>query len=1057
MISKIIEYSARNKFIVVLIVFFLGIWGYWAMTKTPLDAIPDLSDTQVIIFTEWVGRSPDLVEDQITYPITSSLLAAPKVQAVRGFSYLGSSFIYVIFQEGTDIYWARSRILEYLQAVKNKLPANINPVLGPDATSLGWGFSYAVVDQENKLDQAQLRSLQDWNLKLALESVPGVSQVASLGGFVKQYQITVDPNRLSAYGIPLSQVMTAVRRSNLDVEGRVIEFSGVEYMVRGRGYLKGLEDLEIIAVGTNGAGTPIYLKDVARIQLGPEIRRGIADLDGRGEVTGGIVIVRFGENVLNVIDRVKEKIKKDIEPSLPRGVKIVTTYDRSDLIRRSIATLKDEIIKLSIAVSVVCIVFLFHLPSALVVILTLPLAIIISFILMYYLQVTSNIMSLSGIAIAIGAMVDASIIMVENAHKKLEEWEAQGRPIPRLEVIIEAAQEVGPSLFFSLLVIMVGFLPVFTLQAQAGRLFKPLAFTKTFAMLFAAFLAVTLTPVLMTLFIRGKIRPEEKNPISWLLHKLYEPVVHGVLRFRKTVLILGLIILALTIYPFKKLGTEFMPPLYEGTLFYMPVTVPAASVSVVSELLGLQDRLLKSIPEVDQVFGKAGRAETATDPAPLEMFETVINLKPEDKWRPGMTVDKLKDEMNDLLTIPGVANSFTMPIKARIDMLATGIRTPVGIKVLGPRIEEIERIGLEIEQKVKEVPGTRSAYAERVTTGYFLDVVINRQEAARYGLNVEDIQEVVEAAIGGMNVTTTVEGRERYPVNIRYPRELRDSLDHLNRVLIPIPEAGPGAASAGGGMGPGVGRSKGQVPLSQVAEIRTVKGPTAIKSEEGQLSAYVYVDFSGRDVGGYVEEAKKKVASLKIPDGYRLIWSGEYEYLIKTQERLKLVIPLTLLIIFVLLFLNTRSVTKTMIVLLAVPFSLVGSFWLLYFLNYNLSIAVWVGIIALAGLDAETGVIMLLYLDLAYERWKKEGRLRGIADLKEAIMFGAVKRIRPKVMTVSVILAGLVPIMFSHGAGSDIMKRIAAPMVGGVITSMIMELVIYPTIYLIWKGREFKK
>jgi Cu(I)/Ag(I) efflux system membrane protein CusA/SilA len=1076
MIAKIIEYSARNKFIVILLVFFAGIWGYWAMTKTPLDAIPDLSDTQVIIFTEWVGRSPDLVEDQITYPITSTLLAAPKVQAVRGFSYLGSSFIYVIFEDGTDIYWARSRILEYLQAVKNKLPGDVNPILGPDATSLGWGFSYALVDPENKLDPAQLRSLQDWNIKLALESVPGVSQVASLGGFVKQYQITVDPNRLSAYGIPLSQVMTAVRRSNLDVEGRVIEFSGVEYMVRGRGYLKGLEDLEIIAVGTNGVGTPIYLKDVAQIQLGPEIRRGIADLDGRGEVAGGIVIVRFGENVLNVIDRVKEKIKKDIEPSLPQGVKIVTTYDRSDLIRRSIATLKDEIIKLSIAVSVVCIVFLFHLPSALVVILTLPLAIIISFILMYYLQVTSNIMSLSGIAIAIGAMVDASIIMVENAHKKLEEWEADKRSLQeeggltghggndaerralnasrsRTEVIIEAAQEVGPSLFFSLLVIMVGFLPVFTLQAQAGRLFKPLAYTKTFAMLFASFLAVTLTPVLMTLFIRGKIRPEEKNPISWLLHKLYEPVVHVALRFRKTVLILGLIILVLTYYPFKKLGSEFMPPLYEGTLFYMPVTVPAASVSVVSELLRLQDRLLKSIPEVEQVFGKAGRADTATDPAPLEMFETVINLKPESQWRPGMTVEKLKDEMNDLLTIPGVANSFTMPIKARIDMLATGIRTPVGIKILGPRIEELERIGLEIEKKVKEVPGTRSVYAERVTNGYFLDVVINRQEAARYGLNVEDIQEVVQTAIGGMNVTTTVEGRERYSVNIRYPRELRDSLDRLNRVLIPIPEAGP---SAGGGMGAGGGRSKGQVPLGQVAEIRTVKGPTAIKSEEGQLTAYVYVDFSGRDVGGYVDEAKKKVASLKIPDGYRLVWSGEYEYLVKTEERLKLVIPLTLLIIFVLIFLNTRSVTKTMIVLLAVPFSLVGSFWLLYFLNYNLSIAVWVGIIALAGLDAETGVVMLLYLELAYEKWKKEGRLTGLPALKEAILYGAVKRIRPKIMTVSVILAGLVPILFSHGAGSDVMKRIAAPMVGGVVTSLILELVLYPTIYLIWKGREFK-
>ena len=1077
MIAKIIEYSARNKFIVVLLVFFLGIWGYWAMTKTPLDAIPDLSDTQVIIFTEWVGRSPDLVEDQITYPITSTLLAAPKVQAVRGFSYLGSSFIYVIFEEGTDIYWARSRILEYLQAVKNKLPANINPVLGPDATSLGWGFSYAVVDSEGKLDLAQLRSLQDWNLKLALESVAGVSQVASLGGFVKQYQITVDPNRLSAYGIPLSQVMTAVRRSNLDVEGRVIEFSGVEYMVRGRGYLKGLEDLEVISLGTNGAGTPIYLKDVARIQLGPEIRRGIADLDGRGEVTGGIVIVRFGENVLNVIDRVKEKIKKDIEPSLPRGVKIVTTYDRSDLIQRSIATLKDEIIKLSIAVSVVCIVFLFHLPSALVVILTLPLAIIISFILMYYLQVTSNIMSLSGIAIAIGAMVDASIIMVENAHKKLEEWEADKRSLQeeggvtghggndaerrtlnaersRTEVIIEAAQEVGPSLFFSLLVIMVGFLPVFTLQAQAGRLFKPLAYTKTFAMLFASLLAVTLTPVLMTLFIRGKIGPEEKNPISWLLHKIYEPVVHGVLRFRKTVLILGAGHPGADLLPLQEVRHGvYAAPLRGDALLH------AGDRARGFGLGGFRIARFTG-PAAEKHPGggsglRQGRAG-GNGHRPGPAGDVRNGHQPQAGIQVAAGDDRRKTEGRDerLLTIPGVANSFTMPIKARIDMLATGIRTPVGIKVLGPRIEEIERIGLAIEQKVKEVPGTRSAYAERVTTGYFLDVVINRQEAARYGLNVEDIQEVVEAAIGGMNVTTTVEGRERYPVNIRYPRELRDSLDHLNRVLIPIPEAGPAAASAGGGMGAGGGRSKGQVPLGQVAEIRTVKGPTAIKSEEGQLSAYVYVDFSGRDVGGYVEEAKKKVASLKIPDGYRLIWSGEYEYLIKTQERLKLVIPLTLLIIFVLIFLNTRSVTKTLIVLLAVPFSLVGSFWLLYLLNYNLSIAVWVGIIALAGLDAETGVVMLLYLELAYDKWKKEGRLSGLPALKEAILYGAVKRIRPKVMTVSVILAGLIPILFSHGAGSDVMKRIAAPMVGGVVTSLILELILYPTIYFIWKGRE---
>jgi len=1053
MISKIIEYSARNKFIIFLLVAFLIAWGYWALKKTPLDAIPDLSDTQVIIYTEWPGKSPDLVEDQITYPITSTLLAAPKVQVVRGFSYLGSSFIYVIFEEGTNIYWARSRVLEYLQAVKSKIPADVNPVLGPDATSVGWGFSYAVIDETGKYDLSQLRSVQDYNIKLALESVEGVSQVASIGGFVKQYQITIDPNKLLAYNLPLPKVMEAIKKSNKDVEGRVLEFSGIEYMVRGRGYIKSLKDLESISVGTNGAGTPIFLKNIANIQLGPEIRRGIAELNGKGEVAGGIVVVRFGENVLSVIDRVKEKIKRDIEPSLPEGMKIVVTYDRSDLIHRSIDTLKEEIIKLSVAVSAVCIVFLFHLPSALVVILTLPVAIIISFVCMYYLGVTSNIMSLSGIAIAIGAMVDASIIMVENAHKKLEEWEEHGRHGNRIDVIIDAAKEVGPSLFFSLLVITVSFLPVFTLQAQAGRLFKPLAYTKTFAMLFSSFLAITLTPVLMTLFIRGKIKPEEKNPISIILHKIYEPIARFALRFKKTVIIFAVIIMAVTVYPFIKLGSEFMPPLYEGTLFYMPVTVPGASITEVSSLLQMQDKILKGIPEVAQVFGKAGRAETATDPAPLEMFETVINLKPESEWRPGITVESLKNEMNDALTIPGVANSFTMPIKARIDMLSTGIRTPVGIKVMGSELEEIERLGLELEQYIKEIPGTRSVYAERVTTGYFLDFNIKREEVARYGLTVEEVQEIIQSAIGGMNLTTTVEGRERYPVNVRYSRELRNDVEKLKRVLVPVmadnrqtPMASISSPTA-----------LTQVPLGELTEIKLVRGPTQIKSEEGLLASYVYIDFSGRDVGGYVEEAKKKVASLKIPEGYRLEWSGEYEYLVKTHERLKIVIPLTAFIIFVLIYLNTKSAIKTMIVLLAVPFSLVGSFWLLYLLNYNMSIAVWVGIIALAGLDAETGVVMLLYLELAYEKWKKEGRLNTIADLKEAIMHGAVKRIRPKIMTVSVILAGLIPIMFSHGTGADVMKRIAAPMVGGVITSAILELLIYPVIYMIWKGREFKK
>lgn len=1076
MIARIIEFSARNKFIVLLLVGFLCLWGYWSLQRTPLDAIPDLSDTQVIIFTEWAGRSPDLVEDQVTYPITSTLLAAPKVQAVRGFSYLGSSFIYVIFEEGTDIYWARSRVLEYLQSVRSKLPADVNPVLGPDATSLGWGFSYALVDETGGHDLSQLRSLQDWNIKLAIESVPGVSQVASIGGFVKQYQVHIDPNRLSAYDLSIMNVMEAVRRSNRDVEGRVLEMSGVEYMIRGRGYVKGLQDLELISVGTRPGGAPIYLRDIATVQLGPEMRRGIADLDGKGEVAGGIVVVRFGENVLTVIDRVKEKIEKDIRPSLPKGVQIVTTYDRSDLIRRSIDTLKEEIIKLSVAVSAVCIVFLFHLPSALVVILTLPVAIIISFICMHALGVTSNIMSLSGIAIAIGAMVDASIIMVENAHKKLEEWVCTGRQCSRIEVIIEAAKEVGPSLFFSLLVITVGFFPVFTLQAQAGRLFKPLAYTKTFAMLFSSFLAITLTPILMTLFIRGGIKPEHDNVIIRFLEKIYRPRVAFSLKYPRLVIVIALLIVAATVYPVLKLGREFMPPLDEGTLFYMPTTVPGASVSESSKILRLQDRLLKEIPEVAQVFGKAGRAETATDPAPLEMFETVINLKPDNKpswpdkflfriglkkelprseWREGMDSEKLKSEMNDALQIPGVANSFTMPIKARLDMLATGIRTPAGVKVLGPDLATIEKLSIAVETAIKSVPGTRSAYAERVTTGYFLDIKPKRFEIARYGLSMEDVQTVIAAALGGMNLTVTVEGRERYPVHVRYARELQNDIEKLKRIFIPVPVAGSsGGMTAGASQGSGVAH----IPLGEIADINIVQGPTSIKSEEGLLANYVYIDFSGRDIGGYIEEAKRNVErQVKLPVGYHLQWSGEYEYLLKTQERLKTVIPLTLFIIFVLIFLNTKSAVKTTIILLAVPFSLVGSFWLLYWLNYNLSIAVWVGMIALAGLDAETGVVMLLYLDLSYDQWKKEDRMKGVEDLKDAIMHGAVKRIRPKLMTVGVILAGLIPIMFSHGTGSDIMKRIAAPMVGGVVTSEILELTIYPAIYLLWKRRKLRK
>ena len=1040
MLAKIIELSARNKFLVFLVVVFLTAWGIWALYHTPLDAIPDLSDAQVIIFTEWTGRSPDLVEDQITYPIVSTMLAAPKVRVVRGKSFLGLSFVYVIFEDGTDIYWARSRVLEYLQGVSGKLPAGVTPVLGPDATGVGWGFQYAITDETGAHDLSQLRSLQDWTLKYAIESVPGVSQVASVGGFVKQYQITIDSNRLLAYKLSLMKVMEAVRRSNRDVEGRVVEWSGREYMVRGRGYIKDKTDIEKIAVGTDGKGTPVLLRDIATIQLGPEIRRGVAELDGRGEAVGGIVVVRFGENVLSVIDRVKQKIK-ELTPTLPQGVKIVITYDRSELIHRSVETLKGEIIKLGLAVSVVCLVFLFHLPSALVVILTLPIAILISFVCMYYLKISSNIMSLSGIAIAIGAMVDASIIMVENAHKKLEEWEKGGSVHgSRVDVIINAAQEVGPSLFFSLLVITVGFLPVFTLEEQAGRMFKPLAYTKTFSMLFASFLAITLTPVLMTLFIKGRIRHEDTNPISRFLGKAYHPVAEFSLRFRKIVILAAIVIVIITVWPFSKLGSQFMPPLYEGTLLFMPSALPGASITTMTDVLKAEDSILKQFPEVERVFGKAGRAETPTDPAPLEMVETNVTLKPMSEWRPQFKKwEDLRDEMDNALTIPGVANSWTMPIIGRIDMLSTGIRTPLGIKVFGPHLDEIERIGLEVEKTLREVPGTRGVYAERANTGFFLDFIINRGEISRYNLTIEDVQEVIESAIGGMNLTTTVEGRERYPVNIRYGRELRDDIEKLKRVLVPVMEGA-------------------QVPLGQLADIRVTRGPGMVQSEGGRLTASVTLNIEGSDFGGYVKRAQKTISEkVKIPTGYQLKWSGQYEYMENVKAKLIYVIPLTLLIIIILIYLNTESWLKTAIVLLAVPFSLVGTVWLLYFLGYHMSTAVWVGVIALAGLDAETGIVMLLYLDLSYNRWNHEGKINSLRDIEDSVMEGAVKRIRPKIMTVSVILAGLVPIMFSGGTGADVMKRIAAPMVGGVVTSTILELVIYPAIYVIWKERELGK
>ena len=1037
MIEKIIEASARNRFLVFLMVGFLTAMGVWALKSTPLDAVPDLSDVQVIVYTPWMGRNPTIIEDQVTYPIVTTMISAPKVKFVRGFSDFGFSYVYIIFEDGTDIYWARSRVLEYLNQVSGRLPKGVAPALGPDASGVGWVFQYALVDNTGKYDLAQLRSLQDWYLRYQIASVEGVAEVASLGGFVRQYQVNIDPNRLAAYRLSPKTIVEAIRMSNNEVGGRSIELSGAEYMIRGRGYIRSTQDIEAIAVAGE-RGTPVLIRDIGSVTLGPDMRRGIAELNGQGEVVSGIVVMRHGENALNLIDRVKQKIK-EIEPSLPPGIKIVTTYDRSDLILRSIATLKEKLIEESLIVSVVIIVFLFHIPSALVVIITLPIAIIISFILMHYLNLTSNIMSLGGIAIAIGAMVDAAIIMVENAHKRLEHWEESGRAGSRTEVLIDAAKEVGKPLFFSLLIITVSFLPIFTLEGQEGRLFKPLAYTKTFAMLFASFLSITLAPVLMLLLIRGRIRPEARNPVNRFLIAVYMPVIQWVLRFRKTTIALALLALILTIPAFMRLGSEFMPPLNEGMIFYMPTTLPGISVTQSSRLLQMQDRILKSFPEVEWVLGKVGRAETSTDPAPFSMGETTVMLKPEAEWRPGMTWDKLVDEMDKKMRLPGVANAWTMPIKNRIDMLSTGIRTPVGIKIFGPDLGKIEEIGKHLEMVLQTIPGTRSAYAERVTSGYYLDFELKREEIARYGLAIDEIQMLVESVIGGESITTTVEGRERYPVSVRYSRELRDDPERLKRILIPTMNGA-------------------QVPLGQLAEPRLASGPAMIRDEDGQLSGYVYVDMAGRDIGGYVEEAKKKVAEqVELPAGYMITWSGQYEYMERAKERLIYVVPLTLLVIFLLLYINFKSVARCAIVLLAVPFSMIGAVWLLYLLDYNLSVAVWVGIIALAGVDAETGVIMLLYLEQSYEKWRTEGRMRTIRDLHEAIIEGAVKRIRPKVMTIMAILMGLLPIMWSHGAGADVMKRIAAPMIGGVITSFLLELLVYPAIFDVWRGWKIRR
>ncbi|SPE53182.1 copper/silver efflux system, membrane component [Verrucomicrobia bacterium] len=1060
LLERIIEASARNVFFVILLTIF-GIAGaVWALMRTPLDAIPDLSDVQVIVYTDWEGRSPDLVEDQITYPISTRFIAAPKVKFVRGESMFGKSFVYVIFEDGTDIYWARSRVIEYLNSIRGMLPEGVNPVIGPDATGVGWVFEYALVDKTGKHNLAELRSLQDWHLRYALESVKGVSEVAPVGGFVKQYQVDLDPNKLVAYGIPLSEVVNKIRMSNGDVGGKLFEVASTEFYVRGRGYMKSIEDLEDVPLKSE-KGTPIYVKNVGTVHLGPDLRRGVSELNGEGEVVGGIVVMRYGENALRVIDGIKRKLE-EIKSSLPPGVELVTTYDRSQLIRRSIGTLREKLIEESIVVALVCLVFLWHVRSALVAIVTLPIAILLSFLPMYQMQLTSNIMSLGGIAIAIGAMVDSAIIMVENAHKFLEHFrEARGRRptgAERVEVIIAAAKSVGRPLFFALLVITVSFIPVFSLEAQEGRLFKPLAFTKTFSMFFAALLGVTLVPVLMLVFIRGKITPETKNPINRLLVWAYQPCVNIVLRLRWLTLITALLVMAATIYPFKKLGKEFMPPLNEGDILFMPTAVPGISIEEATRILQVQDRMLRQFPEVESVFGKAGGSETSTDPAPLSMFETVVKLKPVGQWRPGMTWERLLAEMNERIKTPGMANIFWMPIQTRIEMLTTGFRTKLGIKVFGPDLGVIQDLGVQIEKALTDFRDTRSVFAERTTGGYFLDFTVNRKVAARYGLTVGDVNDVIESAIGGKTITTTVEGRERYPVNARYARDFREDLDALKRVLVPVRM---GAAVQDQGMASGAGpkgaATLAQIPISMLADITYQTGPPSIRNENGQLVGFVFVDVTTDDIDGYVKAATQRLGeAVRFPPGYYIQWAGQFEYLKSAEQRLRVVVPFTLLIIFVLIYLNTRSAVKTSMVFLAVPFSLVGAFWLLYLLGYNLSVAVWVGLIALAGLDAETGVVMLLYLDHAWDKFHAAGRMNSMDDLREAVIEGAVQRIRPKIMTICAILFGLLPIMWSptNQSGADVMKRIAAPMIGGVVTSGILELLLYPVIYVLWRKRH---
>lgn len=1029
MVRSLIEISLKNKFLVLVLTAFLIAGGILAMLKIPMDAIPDLSDVQVIVFTEFSGQAPQVVEDQVTYPLTTAMLSVPYAKVVRGYSFFGMSFVYIIFEDGTDMYWARSRVMESLNYVSSKLPKTVSPTIGPDATGVGWAFQYIL--QSDKHDLQQLRSIQDWFLRYELTSVPGVSEVASIGGFVKQYQVVVDPNKLLAYNIPLQKVKKAIQSSNNDVGGKLIEMGETEFMVRGLGYIKSIADLENIPLAINTKGTPILLKDIGYVKIGPEIRRGILDVNGTGEAVGGIIVMRYGENALNVISNVKKRLE-EIAPGLPEGVEIKVGYDRSHLILRAIDNLKRTLIEESIIVALVCVVFLFHLRSALVGIITLPIGVFISFIIMERQGINANIMSLGGIAIAIGAMVDAAIVMIENVHKHMEH-NTEGKD--HWQVVKEASLEVGPSLFFSLLIIAISFVPVFTLGAQEGRMFKPLAYTKTYSMIGAAFLAITLVPVLMGYMIRGKIMPESRNPVNRFLIWIYHPIIKFVLRAKTLVILLAVVAMATAYIPYKRMGSEFMPPLNEGDLLYMPTTLPGISITKAKELLQQTDRIIKSFPEVEKVLGKVGRAETATDPAPLSMLETTISLKPETEWRVGMTIEKLVDELDRAIQFPGLTNAWTMPIKTRIDMLSTGIKTPVGLKLMGDDLETLSSIGEKVEAVLRDVPGTASVYAERVTGGNFLDFTIKREEAARYGLTVGDVQDVIMTAVGGINVTSTVEGLERYPVNIRYATELPDTPEKLRRILIPTPTGA-------------------QIPITQVADITIKKGAPAIKSENARKNAWVYVDITNVDIGTYVQKAQQIVKEkIKLPPGYSIVWSGQYEYMVRAQQKLKLVVPATLIIIFLLLYLNFQNTTESLIVMLSVPFSLTGGFWLMDYMGYNMSVAVAVGFIALAGVAAETGVVMLIYLDISYKKYKeKYGELFSKEHLAVAIEEGAALRVRPKMMTVVAIIAGLAPIMWSHGTGSEVMKRIATPMVGGMVSATILTLVVVPAIYGIWKG-----